>query len=66
MATIDARFIDYTTEDERVFSVRVSAPVKRGQLEHYLSRAYPYPSYFRLDREPTLPLTFPACTVREG
>ena len=64
MATIDARFIDRTTEDEAVVTVRVrSTHATVAQLENHLSLAYPYPTYFRLDREPTLPLTFPTVTA---
>lgn len=63
MASITARFIDRTTEDERVVTVRVTAALTAEQVESYLSVAYPYPAYFRLDREPTLALAFPAVTV---
>lgn len=64
MSSITARFIDRTTEDERVVTVRVSAALTVAQIDAHLADAYPYPTYFRLDREPTLALAFP--TLREG
>lgn len=64
MATIDARFIDRTTEDESVITVRVRAKdLTAAQIDAHLAVAYPYPTYFRLDREPTLALAFPAVTA---
>lgn len=64
MVTIDARFIDRTTEDESIITVRVrSKDLTAAQIDAHLTVAYPYPTYFRLDREPTLPLAFPSCTV---
>lgn len=60
--TVNARFVDRTTPDERVVSVRVSAPLTTEQIDAYLSEAYPYPTYFRLDREPTLALALTHCT----
>lgn len=63
MATLTARFIDRTTEDEAVVTVQVRANTV-AQIDAHLAVAYPYPTYFRLDREPTLALTFP--TVAAG
>lgn len=62
MATLTARFIDRTTEDEAVITVKVRANTV-AQIEAHLADAYPYPTYFRLDRQPTLALTFPTCTA---
>ncbi len=54
--TLSARFVDRTTDEERVVTVRVAAMATADQLEAYLSEAYPFPMYVRLDREPTMPL----------
>lgn len=65
MASLDARFIDRSTEDEAVVTVRMRSPhCTVAQLEASLSVTYPYPTYFRLDRQPTLALAF--LTTREG
>ncbi len=64
MATLTARFIDRTTEDEPVVTVQIrSKDLTVAQIEAHLADAYPYPTYFRLDREPTLVLAFPAVTA---